>query len=216
MTRFIALSILLAIAGCGPVNQDNNPEDEYVFHDDFYYNDYVDGGKSYLTPCLNQHYIRFRTEDQKKVIEELLQRGFMLISNPVAKNYSGADGFLIPDEIKYASVVLVEGMGKIDDIPNVIYSHHLYSEHGDLFGKSDLLSVYYDVANSESQIEQILQYAEMHNIYPIYHYPDMGWIILGCTNASSGNTVELANWFVEVGSFVQSFPDSGYTGNADE
>ena len=35
-------------------------------------------------------------------------------------------------------------------------------------------------------------------------------------NASSGNPVELANWFVEAGGFVQSFPDSGYTGNAAE
>ena len=214
MDRFIALLVLLTITGCGGINTDKVPEDEYIFHDDFYYNSYVDGGKSYLTPCVDQHYIRFRTKGQKEVIDELLMRGFTLLSDPAVQNYACTDGFALPDEIKYASVVLVEGVGRIDDIPDVIYSHHLYSENGSLFGKSNLLSVYYDVSDPESQVERILQYAKMHSIYPIYHFPDMGLIVLECVNASSGNPVELANWFVEAGGFVQSFPDSGYTGNA--
>lgn len=214
MYRFVLCVIILTIAGCRQLNVDGGMEDSYMFHDDFYYNVYVDGGKSYLIPCLDQHYIRFKTKYQETVIEELLHRGFTLMSNPVVQNHIHADQFALPDEIKYGSVVLVKGNGRIDDIPNVIYSHHLYREQGDIFGKSDLLYVYYDIKDSELQVEQILQYAERHNIYPIYHYSDMGCIILVCINASSGNPVELANWFIEVGGFTQSFPDAGYTGDA--
>lgn len=181
----------------------------YVFHDDFYYS-YPEGGKIYLTPYLNEHYIRFDTRYQTEVLGELLDRGFQLIDDPVVQNYFYGDDFEVPEEIKYGSVVSVRGDGKIADIPHVIYSHHLYQVNGDLFGRSNFLTVFYDIENAGTQVESLMQYAKQHALYPLSNDNYFGQMLFACTNKSSGNPVELANWFVETGGFIMAMPDSGY------
>ena len=121
----------------------------------------------------------------------------------------------IPEGVRYGSKMSVKGEGKIDDIPHVIYSNHIYysSEYNAVvanFGRSDLLWVYYDIENAESQVELLMRYAEKFKIYPLKHYRNYGRIEFVCTNLSSGNPVELANCFVEVGGFPDARPDQGY------
>lgn len=218
MTRLLFfLTVFLALCGCRKAdaqqhNQETDPFTDYVFHDDFFYEPYFEDGKFYLIPYLNESYIRFETNHQTEVLNELLKRGFQLITEPVCENYIYNDALNIPENVKYGSVVSVKGYGNISDIPHVIYSHHLYhTESGEIFGRSNMFWVYYDIDNADSQIKSIMQYAEKHNIYPVNNHETFGNILIACTNMSSGNPVELSNWFVEVGGFAYAIPVGGYT-----
>lgn len=232
MKRFLFLILAVLLCGCEPYTENQPDVDKqqdienpllneldvklsnYQFHDDFYYEPYLDDGKYSLAPCLSEHFIRFTTEYQDEVIAELLDRGFQIAKGPVQVNYSSEE-FEIPEGVRYGSKMSVKGEGKIDDIPHVIYSNHIYysSEYNAVvadFGRSDLLWVYYDIENAESQVELLMRYAEKFKIYPLKHYRNYGRIEFVCTNLSSGNPVELANCFVEVGGFPDARPDQGY------
>lgn len=213
------LAAILFIGGCERQDSHLSSLDEYIFHDEFYYEQYSDDGKYHLVPYLNEHYVRFETKYQDEVVSELLNRGFQLIEDPVVQNYIYNVSFDIPEELKYGSTVSVKGEGKIDDIPHVTYSHHLYyNTGGDIFGRSNCLIVFYDADNAEAQVKLILQYAERHGIYPLNNYKSEsgGQMYLVCTNKSSGNPIELANWFVEVGGFVRAIPDSGFVSSGTD
>ena len=198
-----------------PGDADGVLSEKYIFHDDFYYyEDYDTGNKQakwYLESCLDEHYVRFKTEYQEEVIAELLKRGFQIVKGPHISNYDLIDNpnkyeedeyFEIPDEVKYGSVVHLKGKGEIADISNIVYSNHYYVGSGISFGITNKLYVKYDINRADEQVELIRKFAKQHNIYPLVHWPDMGYVHLICTNESSGNSLEMANWFVEVGGFV--------------
>ena len=160
MDRLIFLALALLISGCEPFS--DNEDTGYSFHDDFYYESGVGGGKFKLVPCLNEYFVRFKTEHQTEVINELLNRGFQLTTTPIVANYSYADSFAVPEDVKNGSVVSVKGSGNIADIPHVIYSHHLYyNTYGVIWGGSNMLHVYYDLKNADAQVNLILQYARI-------------------------------------------------------
>lgn len=207
MMKFLLFTlILLGTLGCEEAHQ----KDNYIMHDDFYYDIYSYDGKQHLNPYTDEYYLRFETQHTTDVIKELTNRGFQMSEDPAVATYSFGDEYNIPEEIKYGSTISVKGKGKIEDIPNVIYSHHLYlTESGEIFGRSNLITVYYDVEQADEQIKSILRHAESLKIHPISNDSTFGTLILACTNHSSGNPIEIANWFVEVGGF-QAIPDAGY------
>lgn len=206
MQKLLLFTLLFLAVGCEQADQ----KDKYIMHDDFYYDIYSYDGKQHLNPYTDEYYLRFETQHTTDVIKELTNRGFQMSEDPAVATYSFGDEYNIPEEIKYGSTISVKGKGKIEDIPNVIYSHHLYlTESGEIFGRSNLITVYYDVEQADEQIKSILRHAESLKIHPISNDSTFGTLILACTNHSSGNPIEIANWFVEVGGF-QSIPDAGY------
>ncbi len=206
MERLLLFTLIFCAVGCEKTNQ----KDNYIMHDDFYYEIYSNDGKQHLSPYTDEYYLRFETQHTADVIKELTNRGFQISEDPAVATYVFGDEYNIPDEIKYGSTISVKGRGLIDDIPNVIYSHHLYiTESGEIFGRSNFITVYYDVERTDKQIKSILRHAESLKIHPISNDSTFGTLILACTNHSSGNPIEIANWFVEVGGF-QAIPDAGY------
>lgn len=206
MQKLLLFILLLLAVGCEHADQ----KDNYIMHDDFYYDIYSNDGKQHLDPYTDEYYLRFETQHTTDVIKELTSRGFQISEDPAVATYSFGDEYNIPEKIKYGSTISVKGRGQIDDIPNVIYSHHLYlTESGEIFGRSNLITVYYDVKQADEQIKSILLHAEKLKIHPISNDRTFGTFILACTNYSLGKPVETANWFVEVGGF-QAIPDAGY------
>lgn len=209
MNRPVFLFMLLSIVGsCGKANDEKEPQDNYIMHDDFFYYRFSDDGKSYLTPCNDEFYLIIKTENLDAALDELHDREFQITTDPRRLVYHYADEFSPVQDLCDCSYLCVKGSGDIDDLDGVVYSHHLYyGKNNVLVGKSNLFSVEYDSQNPESQIELSLQYAKKHNIAPIDIYRDLCWITFACTNASSGNPVELSNWFVEVGGFPSAAPE---------
>lgn len=203
-------------AGCKMIDNIESDGDKYIFHDDFYYESFPENTKHHLTPCLDEYFVRFSTEKQSEVMEELIKKGFQMTSEPVVANYSYGEDFEIPEYIKNGSVVSVKGNGDIGNTPGIIYSNHLYyDKSGELFGKSNLLFVYYDIQKADEHVRLIMQYADKLKILPINNDYTFGVITLACTCISSGNPVQIANWFIERGGFTQAEPDSGYAGEGD-
>ena len=204
MKRLVFYIFLLLMTAC----EHTEVKADYVMHDYYYY---TNDSKYYLSPYLDEHFIRFETQHTTDVIKELTNQGLQISEDPTISTYNFGDEYIIPDEIKYGSTISVKGRGQIDDIPNVIYSHHLYiTESGEIFGRSNFITVYYDVERTDEQIKSILRHAESLKIHPISNDSTFGTLILACTNHSSGNPIEIANWFVEVGGF-QATPDEGYS-----
>ena len=205
MKRLILYLFLLPIIGC----EHHDPQDNYVMHDDFYYYSLnEDTNKYYLTPCQDEYYLILKTAHLNTTLEELSKKGFQITKEPSALIYDFGEEDTSIDKLKDCSSLCIKGTGDITGIANVIYAHHLYyDEHNSIIGRSNLFSVKFDSGNQESQVQLLLQYAKQHNIIPINIYYDLSWITFACTNNSSGNPVELSNWYVEIGGFLSACPE---------
>lgn len=208
MTKFLLFTLLLFGAlGC----EDAHQEDNYIMHDDFYYyslsNEVI---KYYLSPCLDEYYLILQTEYLESTLDELRNRGFQITKGPTSLIYdfNVQENEILINQLNECSSLCIKGSGDITGIAHIIYSHHLYyDEYDRIVGRSNLFSVKFDLDNQESQIQLLLQYAKQQNIIPINIYYDLSWITFACTNNSSGNPVELSNWYIEVGAFLSAHPD---------
>ena len=205
MKRLILYISLLLFSGC----EHTEFKTDYVMHDDFFYyslNNCVN--KYYLTPCQDEYYLIVKTEHLEVALDELLNRGFQITNGPTSLIYHFSEEDISTDKLEDCSSLCIKGNDDITGIVNVIYVHHLYyDEHNSIIGRSNLFSVKFDSGNQESQVQLLLQYAKQHNIIPINIYYDLSWITFACTNNSSGNPVELSNWYVEIGGFLSACPE---------
>lgn len=174
---------------------------DYVFHDDFYYS----SNKTTTCPLIRKpdHYglvIEFDFKDI--VINILTERGFTVVRD------IGKRGFPL-ERSPYCYYLVVKGKGEIDDLPYIIFSNHMYDAMGDIIGVDPTFLI--ATSGSAEEEDRLMKYAKEHKVI----FTDSRTTLSGgrtyyyfkCTNESSGNPTEMANWFLERGGF--------YTGHCD-
>lgn len=178
---------------------------DYVFHDDFYYG-YSYSSDSYehypLRKAHNKYGIIVDFTHKEEVEGKIKALGFVINKAIVFKpNTDGQYWFYI------------SGEGDIKQIPNVFYYTNLYQLDGgkSVFGLDNEFVVKYD--GSMEKTDQIIMLAKRHNIKvgAIENRSRYGYsyIYLYCSIDSSGNAVEMANWFIECGGFPNTYPSLG-------
>ena len=175
---------------------------DYVFHDDYYWS-YSFSKKEHSKEQLTRYpdrYAIFYDSDHKAEVEGLLESlGFEYVKRARPQYRFHSKQSVLCD------VAVIEGKGDLMAIPYVIYSCPMYMlDDGRMFGADPTFLVRFD--ESESQKQELMGYAEQHKINPLgpqgtgstsrkYYYFE-------CTNESSGNAVEVGNWFVECTKFI--------------
>ena len=99
---------------------------DYVFHDDF---DYLDNKKITL-PLIRKpdHYGLVIEFDYKDVVINLLsERGFTVVRDIGKREFP-------LERSPYCYYLVVKGKGRIDDLPNIIFTNHMYDTGGDVVG----------------------------------------------------------------------------------
>ena len=182
---------------------------DYVFHDDFYWFysfSKKEHGKEPLTRYPDRYAI-FYDSDHKAEVEGLLESlGFEYVKRARPQYRFHSEQSVLCD------VAVIEGKGDLMAIPYVIYSCPMYMlDDGRMFGADPTFLIRFD--ESDIQKQELLRYAEQHKIIPLgpqgtgstsrkYYYFE-------CTNESSGNAVEMGNWFVECTKFIISQANFG-------
>lgn len=172
---------------------------DYVFHDDFYYY----SNKTATFPLIRKpdHFGLVIEYDFKDIVINILtERGFTVVRD------IGKRGFPL-ERSPYCYYLVVKGKGKIDDLPYVIFSNHMYDISGDTLG---IDPTFFIVTSGTAEDEnRLMKYTKEHNViftdsrqtpYGTYYY-------FKCTNKSSGNPTEMANWFLERGGFSRGHCD---------
>lgn len=210
MNRLIILTLFLAVS-CGTARKttdvDNTHDSastapastpgklwgktygDYVFHDDFYY----DNNKTATFPLIRKpdHYGLVIEYDFKDIVINILtERGFTVVRD------IGKQGFPL-ERSPYCYYLAVKGKGRIDDLPYIIFSNHMYDAMGDIIGVDPTFLI--ATSGSAEEEDRLMRYAKEHKVI----FTDSRTTRLGgrtyyyfkCTNESSGNPTEMANWF---------------------
>lgn len=174
---------------------------DYVFHDDYYWFysfQQKKHSKEPLTHYPDRFAIFYISEKKEEVKEGLEAIGFRFIKETMYNYRFQSNSSILCD------VSVIEGKGSITDIPYVIYSCPMYVlNNGKMFGADPKFSVRFD--ESKAQEQQLRHYADIHNLIPLG--PEgkgsisRKYYAFECTNESSGNAIEMANWFVECTEF---------------
>ena len=195
----------MAAFACTPAEQGDripdNQEDGYVFHDDFYY---IDDGKLYLEPIEDEYFVIVKEDNQEQVVDQLLNSGFSLIGKTYAWNISHDGSYGSLDEIKGCVTFNVKGNQEISSISDIVYSNNLYlTPTGERVGgsvESNTFLVKLSKSEKDKQIDSLKKYASQH-CFLIMGEMSRDYFKLACTDKTSGNSVEMSNWFVEVAGF---------------
>ena len=182
---------------------------DYVFHDD-YYLFYSFSKKEHNKEPLTRYpdrYAIFYDSDHKAEVEGLLESlGFEYVKRARPQYRFHSEQSVLCD------VAVIEGKGDLMAIPYVIYSCPMYMlDDGRMFGADPTFHVRFD--GNETQKQELLKYAEQHKINPLgpqgTGLTSRKYFIFECTNESSGNAVEMGNWFVECTDFNISHAEFG-------
>lgn len=175
---------------------------DYVFHDDFYY-----GRKKTLKfdlpICPDCYGLVIEFEYKESVLEILKGRGFSIIRDIGKRDF--------PLEYSpYCYYIVVKGISSIADLPHIIFSNHMYDLNGEVLGVDPTFFIVTDASVEEEA--RLMGYAKEHNvIYTDSRTTSTGkYYYFKCTNSSSGNPTEMANWFLERAGFM-----SGHCGWGD-
>lgn len=206
MNRIIFYALAFIFCGCNHLTHDDTKKNDYTLHDDYYY--LTKTNKQLLTKSSDNYFLVIKTKYQDNVLAELENRNFKITVYPAQINFAIKTGYRIPETLTDCSVLCIQGDNSLEGISGIIYSNHLYYDTShQLIGRSNVLVVKYE--NDGQQLCKLMDYAKLHNIHPTAEYPNLQLIIFACTNESSGNPVELANWFVEIGGFPMAQPEYG-------
>lgn len=178
---------------------------DYVFHDDFYYG-YSYSGNTYehypLTKALNTYGLIVDYTHKVEVEGKIKALGFVINK-----------AFVFKPKLEGQYWLYISGKGDIKQIPHVFYYTNLYKldDGKSVFGLDNEFVVKYD--GSQESKDKIVLMAKRHNIQvgTIEDRSRYGYcyIYLYSSKDSSGNAVEMANWFVECGGFPNTFPSLG-------
>lgn len=211
--RKIILYMLFLFVSCGTVrnsNVSNNTTDtsrtvpdsgqlwgktygDYVFHDDFHYF----SNKTMTVPLIRKpdHYGLVIEYDFKDIVMNILfERGFTVVRD------IGKRGFPL-ESSPYCYYLVVKGNGRINDLPYVIFSNHMYDLEGDIVGIDPTFLI--RTSGTIEEEETLMRFAKEHNVIYTDNWPTRHgtYYYFKCTNESSGNPTEMANWFLERGGF---------------
>lgn len=139
-------------------------------------------------------------EYKDEVMNILEERGFVVIRD------IGKRGFPI-ESSPYCYYIVVKGEGSVTDLPHIIFSNHMYDGNGEIVGVDPTFFIVTD--GSADEESRLMSYAKEHNvIYTDSRSTSSGkYYYFKCTNSSSGNPTEMANWFLERGGFMTGHCD---------
>ena len=206
MNRLLFYLLLLSVVGCAQVQPDNPDKeqpgpvtDEYLLHDSYFYDD---SNKVFLTPCEDEYIIAFNVADKAEVYEYIKTEGFVELQGHMTFGTAGEERAYPWNEYILA---WLKGDGDVSSIPKVIYTGILYkyrTEPEKRFYASHRLCVKW---SSEDMLKSALKYAEDLNLL-VDGIDAVDYVYFICTDESAGNSIEMANWFCEVGGFPDSSP----------
>ena len=169
----------------------------------------------YMPAVPTEYYIVFDGNMTREILAELDKREFEVMEGPVYGSYEDvfSNEYTVPSTFKSLAAVTIKGKGNTNKLPGVIYRNNLYYYFDNKIGRSMTFKVLYDIEDEDNQIRKIEQYAQMHNLIPLGKGDtDLPSFRLACTTKSSGNVLEMSNWFVEEGDFIHCEPDFMYEG----
>ena len=216
MDRFILYTAVLFMAfSCHraepEIKVEVEPEDEvevemevetYAFHDDFFH--VSGGGRIELQKSLEDFFVIIKKDCLDAAKKYLDDNGFTVVME-LPRYYD--------DPLEGASdymALTVNGKNDVLSIPGAVYCNNLYlmpesDKTNKLYGKSNSLIVKLSQYPKEEQLDVLNEYARQHNLYIIEEL-NRDWYRLACTDKSSGNIVEMVNWFHEVAGFQFAEP----------
>ena len=217
MNRFILFAAMLLMAiGCHSVDPEIKvevePEEEvgveikvdtYVFHDDFLH---ISGGRRIeLEKCSEDFYVVIRKDSLDAAKKYLDENGFTVVKELPRYYYDPVEG---PSEYM---ALTVNGKNDVSSIPGSVYTNNLYllpspAKPGEMYGKSNSFFVKLSQYPKEEQLDVLNEYASQHNL-KIVEELRRDWYRIACTDKSSGNIVEMVNWFIEVAGFQFAEPE---------
>ena len=216
MNRFILFAAMLLVAiGChradpevkvevvDPIEEvkEDNGEEAYVFHDDFYH---ISGGRIVLEKCPEDFYVLIRKDSLDAAKRYLAENQINIVEEFLSYYYDPIEG---PSDYM---ALTVKGKNNLSSIPGLVYVNNLYlmpesSKPNKLYGTSNSFLVKLSQYPKEEQLDVLNEYARQHNL-KIVEALKRDWYRLACSNKSSGNIVEMVNWFVEVAGFQFAEP----------
>ena len=171
-------------------------DDGYVMTDDYYQT------ASYpVTRKQDEYYLIIAKSEKSSALSYLAGNGFAIMEN----SEEGTGTFYrLKGQYEDCFQLTVKGTGALDMTPGVIYSTPLYNDDAyfktKTFGRSNVIQIRWPSRwENEKKLryqKYIQRYAEVLNLEYI------GWVSngfeYGVTNASSGNAVQIANWFTSL------------------
>lgn len=199
MKRFLALALILICCAC----EKNGPDQGYVFQDSYYISAKE---KHDLERAAGEYFVIIKKKDTTGVIGRLQTEGFTVTTEPYEWIYYTSDGYKA-DELSKCIAFTVQGHQKALNVPKAVYSNHLYrNESGDIVGKTNTFLIKFTKNQRDAQLVKIKEYAKEYRLL-ILGDASSEYFRLACTDKSSGNCVEMANWFVEVAGFKAAEPE---------
>jgi hypothetical protein len=177
--------------------------DTYVFHDDFLH---ISGGRRIeLEKCSEDFYVVIRKDSLDAAKKYLDENGFTVVKELPRYYDDPVEG---PSEYM---ALTVNGKNDVSSIPGSVYTNNLYllpspAKPGEMYGKSNSFFVKLSQYPKEEQLDVLNEYASQHNL-KIVEELNRDWYRLACSNKSSGNIVEMVNWFIEVAGFQFAEPE---------
>lgn len=204
MKRLIALAFILLCCACEKTVIDPEHDADYVFHDDYYV---VAKEQQILESVLGDHFLIIKEKDKAAVLADLEANGFQIVTEPYKWVYYAAEENDADETMSKCVALTVHGYKNISLIRNVIYSNHMYkNQAGETVGKSNTFLIKFTKNQRDAQMIKLKEYQKQHK-FLIMGDASSEYFRLACTNETSGNIVEMANWFLEVAEFKTAEPE---------
>ena len=204
MKRFIALAFILLCCACEKHAIDPEHDADYVFHDDYYV---VEKEQHALEKIPGDHFLIIKEKDKSIVMADLEANGFQIITEPYKWIYYAAEGNDADETMSKCVALTVHGYRDISLIRKVIYSNHMYkNQAGETVGKSNTFLIKFTKNQRDAQMIKLKEY-QQHHKFLIMGDASSEYFRLACTNETTGNIVEMANWFLEVAGFKTAEPE---------
>lgn len=204
MKRILALVLILLCCACEKNGPELTQQDNYVFHDECYT---VAKEQHSLDKIPNEHFLLIKEKDKETVMSYLEANNFKITTEPYKWIYYTSDEYNTDEVLSKCIAFTVHGNGRISSVPKVIYSNHLYrNADGDTIGKTNTFLIKFTKNLRDVQMIQLREYQKQHNLL-LMGDVSTEYFRIACTNETSGNCVEMANWFLEVAGYKAAEPE---------
>lgn len=203
MNRFLAFALILLCCACEKNGPEPEKQENYDFHDDCY----VSAKKQYgLEKVFGDSFLIIKEKEMSKALAHLETAGFEVTTEPYRWIYYTSEEYTV-EELSKCVALTVHGYGNLKSVPGLVYSNHMYrDEAGEILGKTNTFLIKFTKNQRDAQMIAIKEYARQHK-FLILGDASTEYFRLACTNETSGNCVEMANWFLEVAGFKSAEPE---------
>ena len=212
--------LFFAAWGCGKQNEPEEDDDDFPvyypeIYDNYYWSrDYNTGEirKILFQKIEGKYYIEFYSKDENKITEECINKGITLhyvdvISDRVtfvAEGKEGSGAKIFTDIM----IGFIEGSYEqcTEVLSSSLYWSPFYKRESSVT-EYKISSTFYVLLKPGTTLQQIEKLAKKNAVGMIGVYNlNSKYYILGCTNQSKGNALEMANLFYDSGLFEITFP----------